>query len=60
MENIRFEILISKKVVDFLEKQTEEVRNKIHDNLKKAQYQENVKFFKKLKNTDIWEFRTKF
>ncbi len=40
--------------------QTDKVRAKILYNILKASYSTDPKLFKKLENTDIWEFRTLF
>ena len=44
----------------FLAAQTGKVRAKILYNIQKASYTNDPKIFKKLENTDIWEFRTLF
>lgn len=56
----KFDVLYSEEADAFLEAQTEKVRTKILYNILKASYSTNPKFFKKLENTDIWEFRTLF
>ena len=56
----KFEVLYSEEADVFLEKQTEKVRAKILYNVTKASYSNDPKLFKKLENTDIWEFRTLF
>ncbi len=43
---------------EFLEKLDEKAREKIYFNIKKASLTNDVKLFKKLINTEIWEFRT--
>ncbi len=43
---------------EFLENLDEKARAKIYFNIKKASLTNDVKLFKKLKNTEIWEFRT--
>lgn len=56
----KFEVLYSEEADAFLDKQTEKVRAKILYNVTKASYSNDPKLFKKLENTDIWEFRTLF
>ena len=43
-----------------LSEQSDTVRAKILYNIAKASYSNDPKLFKKLENTDIWEFRTLF
>ena len=56
----KFEVLYSEEADAFLCKQSEKVRAKILYNITKASYTNDPKLFKKLENTDIWEFRTLF
>jgi len=56
----KFEVLYSEEADAFLSKQSEKVRVKILYNITKASYTNDPKLFKKLENTDIWEFRTLF
>ena len=56
----KFEVLYSEEADAFLDKQTDKVRAKILYNITKASYTNDPKLFKKLENTDIWEFRTLF
>lgn len=56
----KFEVLYSEEADAFLEDQSEKVRAKILYNVAKASYTNDPKLFKKLENTDIWEFRTLF
>ena len=56
----KFEVLYSEEADAFLEAQTAKVRTKILYNILKASYSADSKLFKKLENTDIWEFRTLF
>ena len=53
-----FHIDFLENAFEFLENLNEKARNKIYFNLKKASLTNDVKLFKKLKNTEIWEFRT--
>ena len=56
----KFEILYSEEADAFLSEQSDKVRAKILYNIAKASYSNDPKLFKKLENTDIWEFRTLF
>ena len=56
----KFEVLYSEEADAFLAAQTDKVRAKILYNIQKASYTNDPKLFKKLENTDIWEFRTLF
>ena len=56
----KFDVLYSEEANAFLDKQTDKVRAKILYNVTKASYSNDPKLFKKLENTDIWEFRTLF
>lgn len=56
----KFEVLYSEEADAFLDTQTDKVRAKILYNITKASYTNDPKLFKKLENTDIWEFRTLF
>ena len=53
-----FEILILKDALDFLKQQDIKVIKKIRNNIDKAKETSDTRLFKKLVNTDIWEFRT--
>ena len=56
----KFEVLYSEEADAFLSEQSDKVRAKILYNIAKASYSNDPKLFKKLENTDIWEFRTLF
>ena len=56
----KFMVLYSEEADAFLDAQTDKVRAKILYNILKASYSTDPKLFKKLENTDIWEFRTLF
>lgn len=56
----KFEVLYSEEADAFLGMQSDKVRAKILYNIAKASYSNDPKLFKKLENTDIWEFRTLF
>lgn len=59
-QNPKFTVLYSEEADIFLSQQTEKVRAKILYNVARASYLNDPKVFKKLENTDIWEFRTLF
>ena len=54
----RFRVVLSKEADDFLETLPLNVKGKIIYNIRKASYLIDPELFKKLENTDIWEFRT--
>lgn len=56
----KFHVLYSEEADSFLEKQPDKVKAKILYNITRASYVNDSKIFKKLENTDIWEFRTLF
>ena len=56
----KFKVLYSEEADVFLSSQIDKVRAKILYNITKASYSNDPKLFKKLENTDIWEFRTLF
>jgi len=55
-----FKVLYSEEADAFLSAQTDKVRSKILYNIMKSSYSKDPELFKKLENTDIWEFRTRF
>lgn len=56
----KFTVLYSEEADAFLGQQSEKVRAKILYNVLRASYTNDPKLFKKLENTDIWEFQTLF
>ena len=56
----KFRIVYSKEVDDFLTQLDQKVKDKILYNIAKSKYVIDTDVFKKLENTDIWEFRTLF
>ena len=54
----RFKIVYSQEVIDFLNNQTPKARAKIMYNVNRSKYVIDPAYFKKLGDTDIWEFRT--
>ena len=53
-----FEIAYLAEAVEFLSSLDSKVRSKIVYNIGKSMYYVDKKLFKKLDNSDIWEFRT--
>ena len=53
-----FDIVYLEEAYNFLLSQSEKVQDKIAYNITKSMYYINKDIFKKLENTDIWEFRT--
>ena len=53
----KFDIELLPEAIDFLENLEDKTREKIYYNIKKAQFVNDNKLFKKL-NDFIWEFRT--
>ncbi len=53
-----FDIKVLEEAQEFLESITPEARKKIYYNMGKSMYYIDKEIFKKLENTDIWEFRT--
>lgn len=53
----RFETRLLEEAFDFIQKQDIKTRNKILQNIRRAEQHSDPKFFKKLTN-EIWEFRT--
>ena len=56
----KFKVLYSEEADVFLTEQAEKVRAKILYNVLKASFTNDATLFKKLGDTDIWEFRTLF
>lgn len=56
----KFEVIYSEEVINFLNTLPDKAKAKIMYNVGKARYNQDPKLFKKLINTDIWEFRTLF
>jgi len=53
-----FKIIYSEDVIYFLKELDEKVKAKIMYNINRCKYIMNKDLFKKLENTEIWEFRT--
>ena len=56
----KFKVIYSEDASRFLERLPFKVRDKILFNISKSRYIIDPKLFKKLDNSDIWEFRTKY
>ncbi len=59
-EQPKFKIIYSEEVLEFLNSLDDKVKEKIMFNINKSKYVIDNELFKKLKGTDIWEFRTKY
>lgn len=59
-EQPKFEIIYSEEVIRFLNSLENKVKEKIMFNINKSKYIIDNELFKKLKGSDIWEFRTKY
>lgn len=59
-EKPNFDVLYSDETVRFLESLNKKARSKILFNIDKCRYVLDSELFKKLKNTEIWEFRTAY
>ncbi len=56
----KFRIIYSTEAISFIESLSEKVQDKIAYNIEKSMYHVDKEIFKKLKGSDIWEFRTLF
>lgn len=54
----KFKVVYTEEVISFLNSLEEKIRDKIAYNIGKSMYTIDNRLFKKLENTDIWEFRT--
>ena len=54
----KFDVVLSPEASDFLNGLGSKIRDKIVYNIRKSTYIIDPKLFKKLDDTDIWEFRT--
>ena len=57
-QKIKFKIIYSKDADDFLNDLPTKIKDKIIYNIAKAKFVIDPELFKKLDDTDIWEFRT--
>lgn len=61
MEKPLFELVLTNEAKMFLKSLSKEIRGKIGYNIRRVQKGErDVQIFKKLENTEIWEFRTSY
>lgn len=56
----KFNVILSSEASDFLERLNSKIREKIIYNIRKSTYTIDPELFKKLDDTDIWEFRTRY
>lgn len=56
----KFKIIYSDEVINFLNSLTDKAKEKIMYHINRSKYVIDKKIFKKLENTEIWEFRTLF
>ena len=56
----KFDILYTEDAISFLSSLDEKIKDKITYNIDKSRYIIDKNLFKKLENTEIWEFRTKY
>ncbi|NDV59843.1 type II toxin-antitoxin system RelE/ParE family toxin [Bacteroides sp. 519] len=56
----KFEVAYLQEALEFLQDIEDKARDKIIYNIDKATYVMDPKLFKKLEDTDIWEFRTQY
>ena len=54
----RFNVILSDEAQEFLDTLPSKVREKIVSNIHKSTFVLDPELFKKLDDTDIWEFRT--
>ena len=54
----RFRVIYTEEAIRFLESLPEKVQDKMAYNVTKCMYNIDSELFKKLSNSDIWEFRT--
>lgn len=54
----RFNVILSDEAQEFLDTLPSKVREKIVSNIRKSTFVLDPELFKKLDDTDIWEFRT--
>ena len=57
-QKLRFKIVYTEEAIDFLRHLPQKVKAKVVYNIGKSMYVLDNSLFKKLENTDIWEFRT--
>lgn len=57
---VKFNVILSTEAEDFLNRLNPKVKDKIIYNIRKSTYIVDPELFKKLDETDIWEFRTRY
>ncbi len=57
-EKPKFEIVYMQEAIDFLSSLDNKVKSKIAYNIGKSRYHIDSELFKKMGNSEIWEFRT--
>jgi len=61
MEQTTFRLILSLEADNFMQSLSDKAREKMYYNIRRVQKGErNPELFKKLENTEIWEFRTLF
>lgn len=58
MEEAKFTVVYTEEAQRFIRSLPQKVQEKIEYNITKSRYVLDRELFKKLENTDIWEFRT--
>lgn len=56
----KFKVILSKEADDFLSKLDSKIKDKVIYNIRKSTYIIDSELFKKLDDTEIWEFRTHY
>lgn len=56
----KFNVILSSEAEDFLNGLNSKIKDKIIYNIRKSTYIIDPELFKKLDDTDIWEFRTRY
>ncbi|WFE83359.1 MULTISPECIES: type II toxin-antitoxin system RelE/ParE family toxin [Parabacteroides] len=56
----KFKVILSKEADDFLSKLDLKIKDKVIYNIRKSTYIIDSELFKKLDDTEIWEFRTHY
>ena len=56
----KFNVILSSEASDFLEGLNSKIREKIIYNIRKSTYTIDPELFKKLDDTNIWKFRTRY
>lgn len=60
MDTPEFKIIYSKEVIEFLNSINAKAKAKIMYNINRSKYVMDKSLFKKLANSEIWEFRTQY